>query len=71
MTEQSLPATVTETLYSHCVFKMSVSIQNTTKCEVHAVIRFLHTIGETAVEIHCQLVSVYSEDVMNRQNVAK
>jgi hypothetical protein len=27
--------------------------------------------GETAAEIHCQLVSVYGENVMNRQNVAK
>jgi transposase len=50
---------------------MAVSIQNPTKYEVHAVIRFLHVKGETAAEIHHQFVSVYSEDVMNRQNVAK
>jgi hypothetical protein len=50
---------------------MAVSIQNPTKCEVRAVIRFRHTKGETTAEIHRQLVSVYGEDVMNRQNVTK
>jgi hypothetical protein len=50
---------------------MAVSIQNPASCEVHAVIRFIHTKGETAAEIHCQLVSVYGEVVMNRENVAK
>jgi hypothetical protein len=50
---------------------MAVSIQNPAKCEVRAVIRFLQAKGETAAEIHRQLVSVYGEDVMNRQNVAK
>jgi transposase len=48
-----------------------VSIQNPAKCEVRAVIRFLHSKGEIAAEIHRQLVSVYGEVVMNRQNVAK
>jgi hypothetical protein len=50
---------------------MAMSIQNPSKCEVRAVIRFLHTKGETAAEIHRQLVSVYGEVVMNRENVAK
>jgi hypothetical protein len=59
------------TLCSQWVFKMVVSIQNPTKCEVRAVIRFLQAKGETAAEIHPQLVSVYGEDVMNRQTVAK
>jgi hypothetical protein len=49
---------------------MAVSIQNPTKCEVCAVIRFLHAKGETAAEIHCQLVSPYGI-VMNRQTMAK
>jgi hypothetical protein len=40
---------------------MSVSVQNPTKCEVRAVIRFLHAKGETAAEIHRQLVSVYAK----------
>jgi hypothetical protein len=44
---------------------------NPAKCEVRAVIRFLYAKGETAAEIHRQLVSVYGKDVMNRQNVAK
>jgi hypothetical protein len=41
-----------------------MSIQNPTKCEVHAVSWFLHMKGETAC-------SVYVKDVMNRQNMAK
>jgi hypothetical protein len=48
---------------------MAVSIQNPAKCGVHAVTQFLHAKGETAAEIHRQLVSVYDEDVMNRHIV--
>jgi hypothetical protein len=68
MTGLSSPATVTATLRSQFVFKMAVSIQNLARC---AVIRFLHAKRETAAEIHRNLVSVYGEGVMNRQNVAK
>jgi hypothetical protein len=50
---------------------MAVLIQNPARCEVRAVIRFLYAKGETAAEINRQLVSVYGEDVMNRQNMAK
>jgi hypothetical protein len=50
---------------------MAMLIQNPAKCEVPAVIRFLHVKGETAAAIHRRLVSVYGEEVMNRQNVAK
>jgi hypothetical protein len=57
VTGQSSSATVTATLCSHYVFKMAVSIQNPAKCEVHAVIRFLHAKGETAAEIRRQLIS--------------
>jgi hypothetical protein len=32
---------------------------------------FLQAKGETAADIHRQFVSVYGEDVINRQNVAK
>ena len=71
MTGQSLPATVTATSCSQCVFKMTVSIQNPAKSEARAVIRFLHAKGETTAEVHRHLVSVYSEDIMNMQNVAK
>jgi hypothetical protein len=72
MAGQSSPATVTATLRSQCVcFKMAVSIQNPAKGEVRAVIRFLHAKGETSAEIHRHLVSVYGEDIMKRQNVAK
>jgi hypothetical protein len=50
---------------------MAVSIKNTAKCQFRAVIRFLHAKEETPAEIYRQLLSVYGEDVMNRQNVAK
>jgi hypothetical protein len=50
---------------------MAVSIQNPARCEVRAIIRFLQAKGDTLAEIHRQLVSVYGEVVMNRQNVAK
>jgi hypothetical protein len=50
---------------------MAVSTQNPARCEVRAVIRFLLAKGETAAEIHRQIVSVYGKDVMNRQNVTK
>jgi hypothetical protein len=64
-------ATVTATLCSQCVFKVSVSNQNPANCEVRAVIRFSHAKRETAAEIHRHLVSVYGEVVMNRQNMTK
>jgi hypothetical protein len=50
---------------------MAVSIQNPAKHEIRGVIRLLHAKGETAAEIHRQLVSVYGEDVMKRSNMAK
>jgi hypothetical protein len=56
MTGQSSLATVTATLCSHYVFKMAASIQNPAECEIRAVIRFLHAKGETAAEIHRQLL---------------
>jgi cytochrome c-type biogenesis protein CcmH/NrfF len=71
MTGRSSPATVTATLCSQFVFKMAASNQNPAKCEVRAIIRFLHAKGETAAEIHRQLVSMYGEYVMNMQNKAK
>jgi hypothetical protein len=57
MTGQISPATVTATC-SQYLLKMAA------KCEVRAVIRFRHAKGETADEIHRQLVSVYGEGVM-------
>jgi cytochrome c-type biogenesis protein CcmH/NrfF len=64
MTGLSSLATVMATLCSQCVLKMAVSIQSPTKCEVRAVIRFLYAKGETAAEIHRQLVSLYGEDIV-------
>jgi hypothetical protein len=71
MTGQKKLTTAAATLCSQCVFKLAVSIPNPAKCEVRVVIPFLYAKGETAAEIHRQLVSVYGEDVMNRQNVTK
>jgi hypothetical protein len=34
-------------------------------CQVRAVIRFLHTIGQSAAKIHCQLCRVYGDNVMS------
>jgi hypothetical protein len=53
-----------------CVFKMAVLIPNPAKGKVCSVIYFLRAKGETATEMHRQLISVYGE-VMNRQNMAK
>lgn len=52
-----------------CEFKIAISISNPTKCEVHAVIRFLHTKEETAAEIHYQFIYIYDENVMTWQNM--
>jgi hypothetical protein len=50
---------------------MAVSISNPAKCDVQAVISLLYAKEETAAQIHRQLLCVYGEDDMNRQNVAK
>jgi hypothetical protein len=34
-------------------------------CKVRAVIRFLHTEGQSAAEIHRRLCRVYGDDVMS------
>jgi hypothetical protein len=62
---------VAAALCSQYVFKMAMSIPNATKCKIHTVIQFLYTKEKSAAEIHCQFVSVYGEDVMKRQNMAK
>ena len=50
---------------------MAVLVLNPAKYKVCTVICFLHAKGEIAAEINHQLVSVYGENVMNRQNIAK
>jgi histone-lysine N-methyltransferase SETMAR len=50
---------------------MAVLIPNPAKCEVRSLICFLSAKGDTPAEIHRQLISVYGEDIMNRQNMAK
>ena len=62
--------TLQQYVYVLCEFKVDVSNPNPTKCEVHSVIWFLNKKGDAPAEVHCQIVSVYGND-MNRQNVAK
>jgi hypothetical protein len=44
---------------------MNTIIASPASCEVHAVIHFLHTEGQSAAEIHHQLCHVYGDNVMN------
>lgn len=39
-------------------FKIAVLIQNPAKCEVHYMTCFLHTKGESTIEMHWKCVSV-------------
>ena len=52
------------------MFEMAAPIQNSAKCEVRSVIRFLNANSERPPGIHKQIVAVYG-NVMNRQNVTK
>jgi hypothetical protein len=38
---------------------------NPASCKIRAVIRFLHAKNMSAVEIHCELFVVYSQNVMS------
>ncbi|GFR33954.1 uncharacterized protein TNCT_111931 [Trichonephila clavata] len=49
---------------------MAAPIQNSAKCEVRSVVRFLHAKGQRPADIHKEIVSVYG-NIMNRQNVTK
>lgn len=44
---------------------MAATIFDPTSCEVHAVIRFLHTNNASATEIHRQLYEVYGPNIMS------
>ncbi len=46
-----------------CVFKMPSATENTTDCEIHAVIRFLNAKGVKTVEIHHQIWEVYEQNI--------
>ncbi len=48
------PSVSTETIW--------LPLARVSDCEVRSVIRFLRTHGETAVEIHRQILAVYSEE---------
>jgi hypothetical protein len=42
-------------------------IDNPARCKVHVVIHFLHAKNMSAVEIHCELYAVYSQNVMSER----
>jgi hypothetical protein len=44
-------------------------IDNPTGCEIRAVIRFLHAKNISAAEIHCELCTVYCQNVMSEGTV--
>lgn len=49
--------------------KMATIIENWSKSEVRAVVRFLHAKGNNPTQIHNELVSVYGKDVMTKPGV--
>ncbi len=51
--------------------KIEKQVTTYASCEVHGVIRFLHTLGQTNTEIHEELISVYSEKCMSLVMVGK
>jgi hypothetical protein len=44
-------------------------IDNPARCEIRAVIRFLHTKNMSAEEIYCELCVIYSQNVMSEGTV--
>jgi hypothetical protein len=48
---------------------MASVIENYSKFQVHAVLRFLQAERVSESEIHCRLVSVYSQNVLSRKRV--
>lgn len=50
---------------------MDVSIADPAKCEIRAVIRFLHAKKVSPIEIHRQLKEVYGDNCMSVQHVRK
>jgi len=44
---------------------MDTIIAASTRCEVHAVIRFLHAEGQSAANIHRRLCHVYGDNVVS------
>jgi hypothetical protein len=45
------------------------AIDNPASCKISTVIRFLHAKNISAVEIHCELCVVYSQNVMSKGTV--
>jgi hypothetical protein len=48
---------------------MSAKIENPAECEVRAIIRFLIAQNVLPIQVYCQLIAVYGENVMNESNV--
>jgi hypothetical protein len=45
------------------------AIDNPTSCEIHAIIRFLHTKSMTSADIHRELCAIYGQNVMSEGTV--
>ena len=50
---------------------MAETIENHADCEVRSVIRFLQAENVRPCDIHCRLVTIYCEDVINAASVRK
>lgn len=48
---------------------MNPAYQNHDRCEMHSVIQFFSMEDNRVTDIHCQLIVVYYEVVMTRQNM--
>jgi hypothetical protein len=44
-------------------------IDNPTSCKIHAAIPFLHVKNISAAEIHCELCTLYNQNVMRKGTV--
>ncbi len=49
---------------------MELPLASMSDCEVWSVTRFLSASGETAVEIHCQILAVYGEECTSKSMVS-
>jgi hypothetical protein len=48
-----------------------VAIDNPTSCEIRTLIRYLHPKNLNAAEIHCELCTVYIQNIMNEGTVGQ
>jgi hypothetical protein len=48
---------------------MCPAIDNPASCKIRTVIRFLHAKNMSAVETHCELCTIYSQNAMGKGTV--